>query len=227
MKQIKSILIAILLTITVNADWKPLKMLDHYGPKAFTLKKGVAYVEICKYTERYHLSASGTDTTTEKEVRFRMYRHPMSYFGSATKRAFQSIPTKKKFAFKKGGEGGMGAGLNWYYNGMMLDSKGKQWRLENIQDVVDMVKPIDTPADLRLVLWLHSDAQDRSDKNSYSAKYRKSGSGYVVRERHIAHGGGDWIYGCGDYTFEYKVNRSGKITQKKLLRKKVVECGAD
>ena len=51
MKQMKIILITLLMTLTVNADWKPLKSLDHYGPKAFTLKNGVAYVELRKYSE--------------------------------------------------------------------------------------------------------------------------------------------------------------------------------
>ena len=39
MKQIKTILVVILFTLTANADWKVLKSLDHYGSKAFTLKK--------------------------------------------------------------------------------------------------------------------------------------------------------------------------------------------
>ena len=228
MKQIKTILIAILLTLTANAEWKPLKGLDYYGPKAFTLKKGVAYVEIRKYTETYIPNASGNgDTTKKKAVVFRMYRNPLLYFGSATKHAFQQISPKKRYGFKKGAYASLGPSAKWYYGGYMLDSAGKLWRLENIQDVVDMVKPVDTPADLSLVLWLNSDAQDRSDQKSYSAKYRKSGSGYVVREHHVAYGGGDWIYSCGDYTFDYKVNASGKVTQKKLIKKRKVECGGE
>ncbi len=228
MKQIKILLITMLLTLTANAGWKPLKSLDHYGPKAFTLKKGVAYVEIRKYTETYIPNASGNgDITKKKAVVFRMYRHPLSYFGSATKHAFQKISPKKRYGFKKGAYASLGPSAKWYYGGFILDSIGKSWRLENIQDVIDMVKPVDTPADLSLVLWLNSDAQDRSDQKSYSAKYRKSGSGYVVREHHIAHGGGDWVYSCGDYIFEYKVNASGKVTQKKLIRKRKVECGGE
>ncbi|BAF72965.1 hypothetical protein [Sulfurovum sp. NBC37-1] len=228
MKQIKTILIIILLTLSTNAGWKPLQSLDHYGPKAFTLKKGVAYVEIRKYTETYIPNAAGSgDTAKKKAVVFRMYRHPLSYFGSATKHAFQKISSKKRYGFKKGAYASLGPSSKWYYDAFMLDSTGKSWRLENIQDVVDMVKPVDSLADLSLVLWLHSNAQDLSDKKSYSAKYRKNGSGYVVREHHIAHGGGDWIYGCGDYTFEYKVNTSGKVVQKKLIKKRKVECGGE
>ena len=224
MKQIKMIFIAMLLILTANADWNPLKTLDHYGPKAFTLKKGVAYVEIRKYVTVN--SGYGAKSTKKQEVVLRMYRHPLSYFGSATERSFRSLPPRKKYAFKKGSYATLGPSQSWYYNGFMLDSHGKQWRLENIKDVIDMVKPIDTPAKLSLSLWLNSDAQDRSDKKNYSAKYRKSSSGYVVQEHHITHGD-DWIYGCGDYTFEYRINHSGKVTQKKLIKKRKVWCGGD
>lgn len=217
-----------LLILAAQADWKPLKSLDHYGPKAFTLNKGVAYVEIRKYTETYIPNASGNgDIAKKKTVVFRMYRNPLSYFGSTAKHAFGKISPEKRYGFKKGAYASLGPSAKWYYGGYMLDSSGKSWRLENIQDVVNMVKPVDTPADLSLVLWLNSDARDRSDQKSYGAKYRKSGSGYVVREHHIAHGGGDWIYSCGDYTFEYKVNASGKVTQKKLIRKRKIECGGE
>jgi len=228
MKQIKTVLVAVLLTLTLNAGWKPLKKLDHYGPKAFTLKKGVAYVEIRKYTETYIPNAKGgIDITKKKAVVFKMYRHPLSDFGSATKHAFDKISPKKSYAFKKGAYASLGPSAKWYYGAFMLDSAGKSWRLENIQDVVDMIKPVDTPADLSLVLWLHSDAQDLSDQKNYSAKYRKSGNGYIIREHHVAHGVGDRVYGCGDYLFEYKVNASGRVTQKKLIKKRKVECGGE
>jgi len=228
MKQLKILWIAALMIGTVYAGWKPLKSLDHYGPKAFTLKKGVAYVEIRKYTETYIPNAAGSgDITKKRAVVFRMYRHPLSHFGSAAKDAFGKIPPKKRDAFKKGAYASLGPSAKWYYSAFMLDSVGKSWRLENIQDVVDMIKPVDTPADLSLVLWLHSDAQDLSDQKRYSAKYRKSGSGYVIREHHVAYGGGDWVYACGDFLFEYKVNASGRVTQKKLIKKREVECGGE
>ena len=105
----------------------------------------------------------------------------------------------------------------------MLDSNGKQWRLENIQDVIDMIRPIDTPAEVRLVLWLHGVTHTSDGK--YSIQYRKNGKEYVIKEHYVCH---ECACDCGDYIYQYKVNRSGKITQKKLLRKKAVklcECG--
>ena len=223
MKYIKFLFIIVLLTFTANADWKPLKSLDHYGPKAFTLKKGVAYVEIRKYTEIFHRIEPGKNKTTEKNVVFKMYRYPLAHFGSVVSRTFQNIPGNKKFAFKKGGEGGLGNVSNWFHNGFMLDDTHKSWRLENIQDVIDMVQPIDTEAEIRLVLWLNGNADGNVDE--YSATYRKDGSGYVVKEHYVSNG--DDVYGCGDFTYRYKISSTGKITQKKLLKKRKVACGAD
>lgn len=216
--QIKTILIAILLTLTANAGWKPLKTLGHYGPKAFTLKKGVGYVEIRKYTK----GNEGSHDYKRLETALRMYRTTLSTYGGKLERAFKQIPGKKRYSFKKGEYCGLGGCGSWYHNGFMLDSKGKQWRLENIQDVIDMVKPIDTPAEIRLVLWLYGD--DKSYAEQYSAKYRKSQNAYIVKEHYVIHESPD----CGDYSYQYKISRSGKITQKKLLRKKSVkECGGE
>jgi hypothetical protein len=222
MKQIYVVL-TILLTLNANADWKALKKLDYYEPKAFTLKKGVAYVEIRKYSKNTSIGISDISTTSSENVIFKMYRHPLSYFGSTGKRAFSLIPGKKKFAFKKSEISHIGGSQSWYYNGFMLDSNGKQWRLENIQDVIDMIRPIDTPAEVRLVLWLHGVTHYSNGK--YSIQYRKNGKEYVIKEHYVCH---ECACGCGDYSYQYKVNRSGKITQKKLLRKKAVklcECG--
>ena len=215
MKQIKIILITLLMTLTVHAGWKPLKSLDHYGPKSFTLKTGVAYVEIRTYKEDIYAYASEISRRKNETVVFKMYRHPLSYFGSTVKRTFESLPGKKKFAFMKYGNSGIGRSIEWYNNGFMIDDQGKQWRLENVQDVIEMVKPIDTPAELMLVFWLKGGKQ----KNT---TYRKIGSGYVIREHYTAIDGPD----CGDYTFEYKVNRLGKMSKKKLIKfkKSKLQC---
>ena len=214
MKQIKTILIAILLTITVNADWKPLKSLDHYGPKAFTLKKGVAYVEIRKFTKRDY---GGDKVFKEQTVVLQIYQQ------TSLSTEINKIPIKKNFAFTKGSRGGPAWFTSWYYNGYMIDGARKSWRLENIQDVIEMVRPIDTPAEIRLILWLHGNADGNVDK--YSAKYRKSGSDYVIKEHYVSNG--DAVYGCGDFTYQYKISSSGKIIQKKLIKKRKVPCGAD
>ncbi len=220
MKQIKIIFITLLLTLTVNAEWKPLKSLEHYGPKAFTLKKGVVYVELRKYsesTEKTRYAKYSKSTRVALQI-YQTLPH--------NKNVFRRIPLKKRYAVKKGEWGGLVEMGSWYYNGFMLDNAGKTWRLENAKDVIDMIKPIDTPAELSLVLWLNGDAQEKAEK--YSAKYRKSGSGYIIREHHSSHEYSSWKYACGEYVFEYKINASGKITQKKLIKKRKFKvCGGE
>jgi hypothetical protein len=220
MKQIKTMLVVILLTFTANADWKQLKSLDHYGPKAFTLKKGVVYVELREYSE----STEMTEKVTVKKstsVALRIYQSTPRKMN-----IFSHIPPKERYAIKKDEYAGFASSSSWYYNGFMLDKAGKIWRLENAKDMIDMLYPIDTPADLSLVLWLHSNAQEKAEK--YSAKYRKSGSGYIVREHHSSHEYNGWKYACGEYIFEYKINASGKVTQKKLIKKRKFKvCGGE
>ena len=220
MKYIKVLCIIVLLTLTANADWKPLKSFDHYGSKAFTLKKGVAYVELRKYSKSIEM-AEKVMVSTKTSVALRIYQSTPSKMN-----VFSHIPLKEKYAIKKGEYGGLVSSLSWYYNGFMLDNVGKTWRLENTKDVIDMLYPIDTAADLSLILWLHSNAPEYADK--YSDKYRKSGSGYIVREYHSSHEHSSWKYACGEYVFEYKINASGKITQRKLIKKRTVkECGGE
>jgi len=219
-KYIEVLFIIVLLTFTANAGWKPLKSLEHYGPKAFTLKKGVAYVELRKYSESTEY-AEKVMVSKKTSVALRIYQSTPRKMN-----VFSRIPLKKRYAIKKGEYVGLGGFSSWYYNGFMLDSKRKTWRLENTADVIDMLYPVDTPADLSLLLWLHSDARENAEK--YSAKYRKSGSGYIVREYHSSHEYSSWKYECGEYVFEYKINASGKITQRKLIKKrKFKECGGE
>ena len=211
------ILIATLLTVTANAGWKTLKTLGHYGSKAFTLKRGVQYVELRKYSTSVEKTPLGKDSVTVS-TSLRIYRD-----SPHNKRIFERMTMKKRYAFKKGEWGGLASSGSWYHNGFMLDTARKTWRLENVRDVIDMVRPIDTPAEIRLVLWLHGDAESHADK--YSAKYRKSGKGYIVKEHYVIN---DSAYGCGDYSYQYKISRSGKIRQKKLLRKRSAkECGGE
>ena len=219
MKQIKMIFIVMLLALTANAGWKSVKTLGHYGPKAFTLKQGVEYVELRKYSK----GSEGNSAYRRVETVLKMFRTPLSAYGTKTQRAFKQIPGKKRYAFKKGEWSGLASRGAWYHNGFMLDSTRKTWRLENARDVIDMISPVDTPAEIRLVLWLAGDAE--SHAATYSAKYRKSGKGYIVKEHYTINNS---AYGCGDYSYQYKISRSGKIRQKKLLRKRSEkECGGE
>ena len=205
-----------MVSLTANAGWKPLKALDFYGPQSFTLKKGVRYVEIREYTKQDY--GRKNEVFKEQALVMRMYQHrpPTS--------KIKHIPAKKSLAFKKGSSVGLTFVWSWFYIGFMLDDAFKSWRLESVNDLIDMVKPIDTEAEIKLILWLNGNMNIDNDVSKYSAKYRKNGSGYIVKEHYISYGD---TYGCGDFTYQYKISRDGKIIQKKLLKKRKVECGGD
>jgi hypothetical protein len=216
MKQMRMIGMAILLSFATQAGWKPLKTLGHYGPKAFSLKKGAAYVEIRKHSK--HTEGYSPKVVKRTSVALRIY-----HARPRNKSVFAQLPLKKRYGFKKGKYSGMVSSGSWYYNGFMQDSTGKTWRLESAKEVIDMIRPIDTSADIELVLWLHSDAE--TEASTYSAKYKKSGKGYLIRQHYIIN---ESSYGCGDFTYQYKMSRSGRITQKKLLKKRAAkECGGE
>jgi hypothetical protein len=216
MKQIYIILMVILMTVTVQAGWKSLKSLSDYDPKDFTLKKDVIYVELRTFKK---LTEMGEKIMVSKStsVTLRIYRSTPK-----NKNIFSHIPLKEKYTLIKGEYVGMMSMSSWYTNGFMLDSAGKSWRLENVQDLIDIIKPIDTPAEVRLIMWLDPDIY-----SSEGDRYRKSGDGYIVKSHYVIHDSNQGA-GCGDYSYQYKISRSGKITQKKLLRKKAVDiCGSE
>ncbi len=217
--RLKILLASLLGTLTVNAAWKTLHETEYYGSKAYTLKEGVAHVEVRKYAFYRGVTPNDKKRYSYKEetTLLRMSRKALSLFSRKTQNGFKRLPAKKVNAFKEEWAGGLYSSSSWYYNGFMLDMDGKMWRLETIEDVVEMVKPVDTPAEVRLILWLHSKDYNRE---KYSAKYRKSGNIYIVKERYEIT---DGDRGCGDYTYRYKINRSGKIIQKRLLSKKPSE----
>lgn len=220
--RLKTLIAILACTITTNAGWKTLHEIEYYGPKAYTLKRGVAHVEVRRYSDITRETSSVSKHTKEVKTVIQMYRRELSLFGNKIREDFKRLPSKKSDAFKKGSYAGLGGYSSWYYNGFMLDMAHKMWRLENVEDVIEMVKPVDTPAEIRLVLWLHS---KDFYKDYYSAKYRKSGRLYIVREHYVIN---DYDHGCGDYTYRYKINRLGKIIEKKLLSKKAVEeCGGE
>jgi len=98
----------------------------------------------------------------------------------------------------------------------MIDSKGKIWRMNEVQDVMNMLERVKTPADLKLVLWLQHPNWDLTDEN-HQEKYRKTATGYTViaqYENSIMNKGE-----CGHFTYRLTVDHQGKIGSKKLLKK--------
>ena len=207
-----------LLGVALHAGWHPLKSVDAYPPKDFHLKSGVAYVEmrlqnsIAPMHDPKHL-----DVKTKRI--FAMGKKKPAGFGAKTAKRFRSLPmsAKKRYALLAGSGASLLGTSRWYYNGVMLDSHGKMWRLESTQDLIDMVAPIDTPAEISLVLCANK-------HNEWSAKYRKSGNHYLVEDHVVA----DTSAGCYRYTYRSTITSSGHITHRKRVSKHPSqECGAE
>ncbi len=204
--------------LCVSAGWHGLKSVDAYRAKDFHFKSGVAYVEmrlqnsIAPMHDPKHLKVK------TKRV-FAMGRKSPSSFGSKIANKFRHLPmsAKKRHTLLSGRHTGLIGTSTWYYNGFMLDTQGKMWRLEGIKDLIDMVAPIDTPAEVSLVLWANK-------HNEWSAKYRKSGDHYLVEDHVVA----DTSAGCFRTTYRSTITRSGRMTHRKRISKHPSqECGAE
>jgi len=115
----------------------------------FSLKKGVEYIEV-KRVDIFKPIYPQAKTKVHKKT----IKKPLSSFGAKVSNNFKSLPlsSKKSKSFLQGSQGYLSGVSSWYYNGFMLDSNLKTWRLENTKDLIDMVKPINTPAEVKLAM---------------------------------------------------------------------------
>jgi hypothetical protein len=208
------------------AGWHPLKPMSAYHGQDFHLKAGVAYVEM-RRSDTFRPDHGKPTTHVRRAVT--LSRKPLSRYGAKTVRDFQRLPmsSKKRYTLMRGGAGHLSGSSIWYYNGFMLDTHGKMWRLETIQDLIDMVRPIDTPAEAKLVLWAHQHAEGfTTDSSDYRARYKKIGRNYLIEEHYAIT---DTAYGeCGIYTWRSTVTHAGHISQRKRISKRPSKyCGGE
>ncbi len=207
------ILIALLCVVSLNAKWKSLKDIKAYSPTSFTLKKGVAYVEL-----RSLITSKSNHSKIKRSLNInaKMYRKPLSSYGSDATKRFRNLPMSKskRNIIKQGSWSTEGSYGSWFCNGFMLTNDKKTWRLENKKDVVEIMKPVNTEAELSLIMWLYG--------HSGKFKYKKNSHGYTVIEHYSKEQDS-----CADVTYRYNITSLGVVT-KKLLKKRAYSCaGAD
>jgi len=206
-------------TVYVGAGWTTLKPLSSYSPKDFQLKDGVEYVDIRQYSKDRLLENGKTRHTKSMKVVLKMYRKPLAQYGAKIQNDFdkRAKPSyKKSLIFLQGGWGGLWGSGSWMCNGYMLDSHKKMWLLEGKKDVIEMIKPIDTPAEIKLIMWLNKHTQG-------VAKYKKTKKGFTVIEHYVVNSILNDSGACGDFTYRYHINHNGQITQRRLIKKKKVK----
>ena len=97
-------------------------------------------------------------------------------------------------------------------NAMVIDGKGKMWRMNEIADLIDLMGEIDTPAEAQMVLWLNGENE--------AEQYRKGPGGHeMIVKEHKFSGKNGYTEFVETYTYRVVVSTEGKITQKKLLKR--------
>jgi len=216
MKIFKIVLLLLLVTgiYAKGAKWQNLKLLKKYSSHAYSLKAGVQYLEVREYIWQ---SPHKVDKNSYHVV-MSAYRTPLKSFKSKKIKKFKAlVPNFTKEAnIREIGHCLMSGCSFSRSNGFMIDKDGKMWRMNEVSDVVRCLGTIDTPAELKLVLWLNSEAHDKD-------KYRKTSNGYTVISEY-----GNSINNFGErghFVYKLKINKKGEITEKKLLKKTASKHG--
>lgn len=222
MQTVKIVCLVLAMTALHAKDtkWQNLNSLDVYVASDYRLKKNVKYLEIRAYTK----SMKSTEYSTGYKVTARLGEIPLTSFHPQIVNRFKSSSPNlsEQTNIKKHGICIMAGCISHISNGFMVDSHNKIWRMNTVEDLVEMLGKIDTPAETKMILWLHDKSRGTSDKN-HKDKYRKTANGYTVISEYdnsISNFGE-----CGHFTYEIKVSKTGMIIEKKLLKKKPSKHG--
>ncbi len=222
--KILNIVLLVLLTTGVYAKaekWQKLKAVESYSPSEYHLKKGVEYLEIRNY--HWGMNDRGYNTKGYR-VTVSMQNSPLTSFSADIVKKFKvSSPNlSKQTNIKKTGSCLMSGCFSNISNGFMIDSHGKIWRMNMVEDIIKMLGEIDTPAEAKIVLWLNDKNRGASDRN-HKDKYRKTAKGYVIISEYD--NSIDNFGECGYFTYKISISKTGVITEKKLLKKKPSKNG--
>ena len=105
-------------------------------------------------------------------------------------------------------------------NGFLIDKNNKVWRMDEVKDVITQLGEIDTPAEARLVLWIHGYTNGNH--------YYKTAKGYEITYTYKTTENSKSPQ-CVDYkeiTEKALVNKKGEIVSRKKLKSRSLkrEC---
>jgi hypothetical protein len=131
---------------------------------------------------------------------------------------FKKFRTAKPMRTKGSNIGGKHPGR--LINGFMIDKNNKVWRMDEVKDVITQLGEIDTPAEARLILWIHG-----YTNGNY---YYKRAKGYEITYTYETTESSQHSQ-CVDHkeiTEKALVNKKGKIVSRKKLKSKFMsqEC---
>jgi len=192
-------------------EMKPLKPLGKYKSTEFNLKDGVDYLEIRMYSgddKRIHTNKYSTQIVA--------FSKHLATLDTNLVRQFKSIePNLNGADIRKSTMCLMMGCVSRVGNGFAIENGIKAVRMNETKDIVEYLGTIDTPAELKLVLWLNDNLRDMDDTQSRDL-YIQTKNGYKVHhtyENMLANQGE-----CGVFTQEIMVNQKGVVTSQKPLK---------
>lgn len=198
----KIMVVVALLATGLYAKWQDLKSVGLYTANDFHLQKSVKCLEL----RTCWIDTKSKKCTGKPSTEVSICPEPLKHFDSKRIKRFN------KLAPKASPKDNIRKTLlpNSITHGFSIDDKGTIWRLNEAEDIIDILGEIDTPAEAQLVLWLHGKYQGR--------RYRKVSNGYEI----ITEDRRSTCDGVDDYEeyFSYRLHLSkqGKVTKKNLLK---------
>jgi hypothetical protein len=203
-----------------DGEWHNLKELKAYDLRDFNLRDDVSYLEIRLYTKR----AKEEEFDRKYNVKVAMGTMPLSSFDARLVRKFKRVKPNlsNETNIKRVGFCLMLGCTHILGNGFMINKDKKIWTMNMREDIVQMIGQVDTPAEVRLVLWLHDKNLASYDKDEY--QYKKVSDGYEILHKYTNTLSN--IGECGHFTYEMFVTKDGKVSKNKFLTKstKNVDC---
>ena len=202
-----------------EGKWHNLKPLKEYALSDFHLKDDIAYLEIRLYGK----GQRETNYATKYKVKVRMGETPLESFDAKLVKEFKALKPNlsKETNLKRVGFCLMYGCSHLIGNGFMIKRDNQIWKMNMTEDVLKMIDEVDTPAEVRLVLWLDDEKMAGYEKEKY--QYRKVSNGYEIL--HEYENSLSNIGECGRFTYEMFVTKDGEITKNKLLKKSNEDVG--
>ncbi len=211
----KIIMIMLLMSFGLYAQgFIPLKPLGEYKSSDYNLKEEVAYLEIRGYFgEAKSVQEVYNETTYQKEIA--IHAKSDGFLDENISTNLKVIKPNLKDSDIRKDKMCRFMGCFYKANTAVAALKDKNiTSLNKVSDVTVMLGKIDTPAELKLVLWLNDSNKNLTD-HKHSESYKRVKNGYEVisvHENSVMN-----IGECGVFKHKLLVNEKGEIEKKILL----------
>lgn len=215
MKKIIAIIFLVSLGLYAQ-DFMPLKPLGEYKSSDYNLKDGVEYLEIRTYFgQAKSVQEVYNETTYKKEIA--IHAKSDGFLDENISANLKAVKPNLKDSDIRKHRMCRFMGCNFRISvAVVLFADKNITTLNKVSDVTAMLGKIDTPAELKLVLWLNDINKNLTD-HKHSESYKKVKNGYEVisvYENNVMNFGE-----CGVFKHKLLINDDGKIGKKILLEK--------